>query len=108
MLRDFSVADRLKERFTDAVQEVSEAHGDIRITAPPCKAMFRVAATSQRDDQVTRRIHKLHAIQQSVIAMSVARAMGVAFERRLNSANCTAKAVERRYAVSIPTTSGCG
>jgi NADH-quinone oxidoreductase subunit C len=31
MLRDFSVADRLKERFTDAVQEVSEAHGELTL-----------------------------------------------------------------------------
>src|SRR5688572_459638 len=31
MLRDLSVADRLKERFVDAVQEVSEAHGELTL-----------------------------------------------------------------------------
>jgi hypothetical protein len=54
---------------------VSDAHGDIMTTAMPCRAMFRVAATSHREDHVTRRIHKLHAIQQSVIAMSEANPM---------------------------------
>ena len=68
---------------------VSEAHGDINSTARPCKAMFRVAATSHRDDHVTRRIHKLQPIHARVIAMSVARAMGVAFVLSL-SAKCTA------------------
>src|SRR6478609_837208 len=58
---------------------VSEANGDIRITARPCNAMFSVAATSHRHDHVTRRIHKLHPMHPRVIAMSVARAMGVAF-----------------------------
>ena len=68
---------------------VSEASGDISITAIPCKAMFRVAATSHRHDHVTRRIHKLQAIHPRVIAMRVARAMGVAFVLSV-SANCTA------------------
>src|ERR1044071_8987832 len=58
-------------------------------TAPPCKAMFRVAANSQRDDHVARRIHKLHAIQQSVIAIRVVRAMSVAFEPR-----CTQQSIK--------------
>ncbi len=56
---------------------VSEASGDISRTAAPCSAMFRVAATSQRHDQVTRRIHRLHAMQPIVIAMSTARAIGI-------------------------------
>src|SRR6185436_8412084 len=58
---------------------VSEANGDIRITAKPCKAMFRVAATSHRHDHVTRRIHKLQAIHPRVSAIRVARAMKIAF-----------------------------
>jgi len=57
---------------------VSEASGDMRITAIPCKAMFRVAATSHRQDHVTRRIHKLQEIQARVIAIRVARAMEIA------------------------------
>jgi len=44
--------------------------------------MLRVAATSQRHDHVTRQIHKLHAMQPIVIAMSTARAIGVALERK--------------------------
>jgi len=51
----------------------------MRITATPCKAMFRVAATSHRQDHVTRRIHKLQEIQARVIAIRVARAMEIAF-----------------------------
>lgn len=31
MLREISVADKLKERFVDAVQEVSEAHGELTL-----------------------------------------------------------------------------
>jgi hypothetical protein len=48
-----------------------------------------VAATSHRDDHVTRRIHRLHAIHPRVIAIRVARAMRVAFEPDV-SAKCTA------------------
>src|SRR5689334_18352987 len=58
---------------------VSAAIGDIRATAAACSAMLRVAATSQRHDQVTRRIHKLHAIQARVMVMSNVRAMVGAF-----------------------------
>src|SRR5262245_5638926 len=58
---------------------VSEASGDIRTTARPCNAMFRVAATSHRHDHVTRRIHKLQAIHPKVSAIRVARAMEIAF-----------------------------
>ena len=64
---------------------VSEANGDISSTAAPCRAMLRVAATSQRHDHVTRRIHRLHAMHAIVIAMSIASAMG-AFEL-----NCSSK-----------------
>src|SRR6478609_80335 len=78
---------------------VSDANGEISNTARPCKAIFSVAATSQRDDQVTRRIHKLHAMQQSVIAMRVVRAMSVAFEPR-----CTQQSVrlQRRCVTARP------
>src|ERR1700730_3526302 len=55
---------------------VSAAHGDISTTAPPCSAMLRVAATSHRHFQVTRRIHRLHAITARVIVMSDVRAIG--------------------------------
>src|SRR5690242_7433077 len=68
---------------------VSDANGDISSTARPCKAMFRVAATSHRHDHVTRRIHRLHAIHPRVITIKLARAIGIAFELNV-PANCTA------------------
>ncbi len=49
---------------------VSDANGDIRNTAAPCSAMFKVAATSQRQDQVSRLIHRLHTTHATVIVIS--------------------------------------
>src|SRR5947209_19618203 len=57
---------------------VSEENGDISATAHPCRAMLSVAATSQRQRQVTRRIHRLHAMDASVAKMRTLRAIAVA------------------------------
>src|SRR5919109_594427 len=35
MIGDISVADKLKERFADAVQEVSEAYGEVTLVVSP-------------------------------------------------------------------------
>lgn len=66
---------------------VADAHGDISSTARPCSAMFSVAATSQRHDQVTLLIHRLHRMQASVIRMSVATDITICLGRCCGSAD---------------------
>src|SRR5262245_58229560 len=87
---------------------VSEAHGDISSTATPCRAMFRVAATSHRQDQVTLRIHRLHAMQPSVMAMRVATDIAFASDGGADRAGAPLTAGVRRVVGSVGTVSWAG
>src|ERR1700730_6477161 len=60
-----------------ATPSVSEDSGDIRATALPCRAMLRVAATSHRQCQVTRRIQRLHEMDARVMMMRAVRATAI-------------------------------
>src|SRR5699024_2230731 len=51
---------------------VADAHGDISSSAQPCSAMQMLAPASQREDQVARRIQRLHRITASVAVMRAA------------------------------------
>src|SRR5580693_9228772 len=61
----------------NATPRVSEANGEIRATADPCRAMLSVAATSHRQCQVTRRIQRLHEMDARVMTMRAVKAIAV-------------------------------